>query len=65
MINRAMPPPEAALKARRPLPREQLRFTAMLILLSILAVLLWFKDPEHQYSGHSRVGWPPPAQPKS
>jgi hypothetical protein len=60
MISRS----ESAMKARRPLSRYQLMFAAVLILLSLLAILLWFKDPAHQYSGKSRVGWPPAAQPK-
>jgi hypothetical protein len=65
MIHLAHPASEPAMSARRPLPRDQLMFTAVLILLTLFAVLLWFKDPAHRYSGKSRVDWPPvaPAKP--
>jgi len=52
------------MKPRPPIARDQLMFTAVLVLLAILAIILWFKDPAHRYSGGSRVGWPPPAQTK-
>jgi hypothetical protein len=52
------------MRTRRPMPRAQVMFMAVLILLSLLAVILWFKDPAHRYSGKSRVGWPPAAPAK-
>ena len=60
----AQPAASAPVKPRRPVSREHLMFTAVLILLAILGVLLWLKDPAHRYSGESRVGWPPPARAK-
>jgi hypothetical protein len=54
----------AAMKARRPMPRDQLMFAATLVLLLVLAVILWFKDPRHQDSGPSRIPWPAPAPAK-
>ena len=53
------------MRTRRPMPRHQVMFMAVMILLCLLAVILWFKDPAHRYSGQSRVGWPPasPAKP--
>lgn len=39
-------------------------FLAGLILLFLLGVILWFKDPAHRYHGKSRIDWPPPVQPK-
>jgi hypothetical protein len=50
------------MKARRPMPRDQVAFMIVLILLSVLTIVLWFMDPSHQPSGHSRIDWPP-AQP--
>ena len=47
------------MKARRPMPRDQVAFMVVLILLSALIVLLWFMDPSHQPSGGSRIPWPP------
>jgi hypothetical protein len=41
------------------MPRDQLLFMAVLILLAILMVILWMKDPSHQTSGESRAEWPP------
>lgn len=46
------------------MPREQLMFAAVLILLSLLAVLLWLNDPNRRTDGKSRVGWPAPATTK-
>jgi hypothetical protein len=51
------------MKIRRPTSRDQMLFMIVLILLSLLAIILWFKDPLHRYSGESRVGWPAPAKP--
>jgi hypothetical protein len=64
MIHLAHPRPKPAMKARHPMPRDQVMFMAVLILLSLLAIILWFKDPAHRYSGESRVGWPPAAPAK-
>jgi hypothetical protein len=52
------------MKPRRPVAREHVMFVAVLVLLSILVVILWLKDPAHRYNGKSRVDWPPPAQSK-
>ena len=46
------------MKPRRPLPRHQLMSTAVLCLLALLTVLLWFADPTHRTSGRSRIDWP-------
>jgi hypothetical protein len=47
------------------MPRDQVAFMVVLILLSTLAAVLWFMDPSHQPSGRSRIPWPPaqPAKP--
>ncbi len=47
------------MKPRPPMPRDQVVFMVVLILLALLVILLWFMDPAHQYTGPSRVGWPP------
>ncbi len=52
------------MKTRRPMPRDQVMFTAALILLLALAVILWFKDPSRRDSGPSRIPWPTPAPAK-
>jgi hypothetical protein len=39
-------------------------FATFLILLALIVVILWFKDPAHRYSGESRVGWPPASSTK-
>ena len=64
MTHLAHPASEPAMSARRPMSRHQLMFMAVLILLSYLAVILWFKDPSQRYAGESRVGWPPAAPAK-
>jgi hypothetical protein len=64
MIPRLMSLPKPTMKPRPPMPRDQLVFMAVLILLTLLVILLWFADPAHQYSGQSRVGWPPASSPK-
>ena len=52
------------MKTRRPLPRPQLMFTAVLFLLALLAAILWFADPSHRPTGGSRIHWPPPSPAK-
>jgi hypothetical protein len=52
------------MKGRHPESPDQVIFTAILIGLALLVTVLWFTDPAHRYSGHSRVGWPPPAPSK-
>ena len=52
------------MKPFRQMPREQYIFAAVLILLSLLAVLLWLNDPNRQTDGKSRVGWPAPSSSK-
>lgn len=54
-----------AMKPPRQMPRSQVMFMAVLILLAALVVLLWFNDPAHRPSGKSRVDWPSvsPAKP--
>jgi hypothetical protein len=39
-------------------------FMVVIILLALITVIFWFKDPSHRYSGESRVGWPAPAPAK-
>ena len=55
----------AAVKNLSQTPHDQLLFMTMLILLFILLVVLWIKDPSHQVSGESRVEWPPAKTEKS
>jgi len=50
------------MKSPRQMPREQLMFAAVLILLSLLTVLLWLNDPNRRV-GQSRIDWPPHAKP--
>lgn len=51
-----------AMKEPRQMSRDQLMFGATLVILALLAVLLWLKDPNHQIPGKSRVDWPPPTK---
>ena len=53
------------MKTRRPMPLNQIVAMAVLILLTIVAAILWFKDPAHQPNGESRIPWPPASAPKS
>ena len=64
MIRWTLPLPSPPMKTSRPMPREQLLFAVVLILLSVLAVLLWLNDPNRPPPGKSRVGWPAPVQAK-
>ena len=34
------------------------------ILLEILVILYWFKDPAHRSGGESRINWPQPSPAK-
>ena len=52
------------MKTRHPVSGDQVMFVALLVVLALIAVILWFKDPAHRYSGESRVGWPSPAPAK-
>ena len=61
MIHRA---PPSSMKTRHPVSSDQVMFVALLVVLALIAVIFWFKDPAHRYSGESRVGWPPPAPAK-
>lgn len=63
MIHVAKQWKEPAMKARRPMPREQVMTMAVFILLALLGVILWFGDPNHRPSGSSRIPWPAPAKP--
>ncbi len=60
MISPASPAITPPMKARHSVSRDNMVFTAVLILLATLVIILWFKDPAHRYTGESRVGWPPP-----
>ena len=53
----------SAMKARRPMPADQWIAMALLVLLAVLAVVLWFADPSHRPDGRSRIDWPV-AEPK-
>ena len=44
-------------KARRPLPRHQRIFLAVLLGLAVLSALIWFADPAHRQAGPSRIDW--------
>ena len=46
------------MRARRPIPRVHIIITALLVLLAVVAAILWFGDPAHQWPGNSRVEWP-------
>ena len=43
--------------------RKDWLIVAVLLGLAALVTYLWFADPAHQWPGHSRVDWPPPARP--
>jgi hypothetical protein len=43
-------------------PGKDVLIGVVLLLLAVLAVILWFADPAHQWHGKSRVDWPPPAR---
>jgi hypothetical protein len=47
------------MKALKQMPRHQIMYMIVLILLSILAAVLWFSDPAHRPDGQSRINWPP------
>ncbi len=64
MNAQTQPATAASMKARRPVSPDHLMFMVLLVLLAFIAVILWFKDPAHRYSGESRVGWPPSAPAK-
>ncbi len=51
-------------KPRRPLPRRQRFFLAVLLGLAFLSALIWFSDPTHRAAGPSRIDWPGPARAK-
>lgn len=53
------------MKAHRPMPRDQVTFMVVFILLSALTIVLWCMDPSHQPTGGSRIPWPiaQPAKP--
>jgi hypothetical protein len=54
-----------AVKPPKSVPQNQVVALAVLHLLTLLTIILWFQDPAHRYSGNSRVSWPPasPAKP--
>lgn len=48
-----------------PAPRgKDVTIVVILLILAVLAAILWFADPAHQWPGKSRVDWPPPAPAK-
>ena len=51
------------MKACRPRSRAQIIFLAVMGSLALLAVLLWFADPNHRSAGPSRIDWPGSARP--
>jgi hypothetical protein len=53
-----------AMKARRSPSSDQVMFTVVLLLLALLGIVLWFRDPSNWHSGPSRIPWPEPAPAK-
>ncbi len=51
------------MRRSRPMPRNQVTFLVILLLLAGLGVVFWFADPNHRRAGPSRVEWPAPGKP--